>query len=120
MEIRWLGEVELTVKYVALSPPAEEEEPLSDPFAGTGGSRLPALGWEPLWGGSLLARRLAMPSGEPSKGPSRRALKIRGPRRQEGGPARHRDGGCGLGDSDRRWASRKFRQHPLPKVAGQL
>ena len=55
MEIRWLGEVELTVKYVALSPPAEEEEPLSDPFAGTGGSRLPALGWEPLWGRSLLA-----------------------------------------------------------------
>ena len=51
MEIRWLGEVELTVKYVALSPPAEEEEPLSDPFAGTGGSRLPALGWEPLWVG---------------------------------------------------------------------
>ena len=27
----------------------------SDPFAGTGGSRLPALGWEPLWGRSLLA-----------------------------------------------------------------
>src|SRR5215468_4758865 len=48
--------------------------------------------------------RFYIDAGKPSKGPSRRALKSVV---QEGGPARHRDGGCGLGDSDRRWA-------PLP------
>src|SRR5262249_38496087 len=46
--------------------------------------------------------RFYIDAGKPSKGPSRRALKIRGPRR---GSSPSPGWGCGLGDSDRRWAS---------------
>src|SRR5215468_4479375 len=62
--------------------------------------------------------RFYIDAGKPSKGSSRRALKNPWPKKWVQ-PVTG-DGDCGLGDSDRRWASRKFRQHPLPKVAGQL
>src|SRR5215471_7842340 len=45
--------------------------------------------------------RFYIDAGKPSKGPSRRVLKIRSPRR---GCSPSPGWGCGLGDSDGRWA----------------